>query len=161
MTFPWTRPEVPLILLCTLCMLVLSCGCADDAGVVQGETGAEGAIRGVTVPEAVFLIEKYQGDDTFVILDVRRPDEYAGGAIGGAVNLDYSDPDFPEQAGLLDRERTYLVYCRSGGRSGSASRILETLGFVRVYDLEGGIEAWQAAGYPVVIPETETNLPGA
>jgi phage shock protein E len=152
-TSPWIRPAVTLILLCTLSMLVLTCGCADDAGA------AEGVVTGVTVSEAVSLIEEREGDETFVILDVRRPDEYAKGAIGGAVNLDYSDPDFRERAGMLDREKTYLVYCRTGVRSSGASLVMETLGFVRVHELEGGIEAWRAAGHPVFTPETD--LPGA
>jgi rhodanese-related sulfurtransferase len=149
-----------LLLLCALTALLLTGGCADDAGPAVDDTGAEPVIRGVTAHEAAFLTEKNTGNESFVILDVRRPDEYASGAIEGAINIDYSDPDFSTQIGARDRERTYLVYCKSGVRSSNAANIMEDLGFKKIYTLEGGIDAWQSAGYRVVIPESVPPAPG-
>jgi thioredoxin len=85
-----------------------------------------------------------------VILDVRTSGEYAQGFIDGAKNLDYRSPSFQTEAGKLDRSKTYFVYCLSGGRSASAVSFLRSSGFKEVYDLKGGILAWQSKNLPVV-----------
>jgi rhodanese-related sulfurtransferase len=69
------------------------------------------------------------------------------------MNLDFYAPDFREWLAQLDREKTYLVYCRTGHRSGETVNFMKELGFRRVYDLQGGILAWQSAGLPVKIEE--------
>ena len=56
------------------------------------------------------------------------------------------DPELAE----LDPDETYLVYCRSGNRSGQTTALLDELGFEQVYDLDGGVLAWQSAGLPLV-----------
>lgn len=81
-----------------------------------------------------------------VILDVRTPGEFAQGKIDGAVNLDIKDPAFSEQVSGLDKDKTYLVYCRTGRRSASACQLMQDQGFKNLYNLQGGILAWQAAG---------------
>ncbi|MGH1433329.1 MAG: rhodanese-like domain-containing protein [Lewinella sp.] len=79
-----------------------------------------------------------------VVLDVRTPEETAEGMITGAQELDFRAPDFQEQLGKLDPDKTYLVYCRSGGRSSSACSMMEGMGFKSVYNLVGGYQGWSA-----------------
>lgn len=82
-------------------------------------------------------------DPEVVILDVRTPGETAGGIIDGAVELDFRDPSFPTKLAKLDKEKTYLVYCAVGGRSGGACEMMSEAGFPKVYNLAGGYTAWK------------------
>jgi len=56
-------------------------------------------------------------------------------------------------AKIPDREASVVLYCADGERSGKAARKLVSFGYTRVYDLEGGMAAWEAAGYPLVPSE--------
>jgi len=95
------------------------------------------------------LIEQNRGTEGFVILDVRTPEEYEGGRIEGSENIDYYGDEFRERIEILDKDRTYLVYCRSDNRSGRVLKLMNDLGFRRVYNLIGGIARWQNEGLPV------------
>jgi phage shock protein E len=86
-----------------------------------------------------------------VLLDVRTPEEFAAGYIKGAINLDFKSSDFSKKLDSLDKSKGYLVYCASGGRSGRASELMNEKGFGSVTTLEGGIQAWQAEGLPLVV----------
>jgi protein disulfide-isomerase len=89
-------------------------------------------------------------DKQNVILDVRTPEEFAAGHLAGAVNLDVSASDFKTKAAALDRSKTYLVHCASGGRSVRACEQLHLLDFPNLCNLPGGFRAWVKAGQPVV-----------
>lgn len=117
-----------------------------------GCTGSEeeSAVNTVSVAGAHALIEEQKGNASFVILDVRTPEEYASGHIDGAVNLDYRNSSFEAGVGALDPEKTYLVYCRTGVRGAAASEIMAKKGISKVSNMKGGITAWTTAGYPVV-----------
>ena len=78
-----------------------------------------------------------------VILDVRSRGEQTSGVINGQRNLNVMDKKFREQAAKLDKSKTYLLYCRSGMRSARACRIMSKLGFEHLYNLKGGITAWE------------------
>lgn len=77
-----------------------------------------------------------------VLLDVRRPDEFAAGHLPGAINLEVTGPDFAQRIAQLDPDRPTYVYCRSGARSASAAGQLATAGFARVTNLLGGVLGW-------------------
>lgn len=96
----------------------------------------------IDVAEAVELLK----DKEVKVLDVRTPKEIAGGAIESAKFLNYRDKDFKEQLAELPKEETYLVYCHGGGRSGKTMSVMKNLGFTSVYNLKGGITAWNKAG---------------
>jgi len=85
-----------------------------------------------------------------LLIDVRTPDEYAEGHLEGSTNLDFLEMDFVDHINELDTLKIVMVYCRSGGRSKSAAKILRTAGFSKVYDLEGGIGSWEEAGLATV-----------
>ena len=85
-----------------------------------------------------------------IIVDVRTQQEFHTGYIEGAVNIDYKADNFSERIDTLDRSRNYLLYCASGARSSRASDMMKGKGFKSITTLEGGIEAWAAAGKPVI-----------
>ena len=76
------------------------------------------------------------------VIDVRTPEEYALGYIEGAILIDYKASDFQACISALNRNITYLIYCRSGNRSGKASKVMDSLGFKNIYDLKGGYMNW-------------------
>ncbi len=84
-----------------------------------------------------------------VTLDVRTLEEFNEVRIAGASNLDFYAPDFSDRLDTLDKTLPYFVYCRSGNRSGQTLDIMRDLGFEQVYNLDGGIVAWNEAGFPV------------
>lgn len=80
------------------------------------------------------------------LVDVRSPEEFNSGHIDNAENIDINSPDFEKEIQNLDKKRPVFLYCRSGGRSSTASNILKKLGFEIVYDMKGGITAWNSNG---------------
>ena len=87
-----------------------------------------------------------------VVLDVRTPEEVSQGVIAGAKVIDFKGADFDQQITALDKDKTYFVYCASGGRSGKAASMMKDKGFSKVYSLEGGMTAWKEQGLEVVNP---------
>jgi rhodanese-related sulfurtransferase len=84
-----------------------------------------------------------------VLLDVRRPDEFAAGHLAGATNIDAEAADFEARIIKLDKQARYAIYCHSGRRSALAMTKMAALGFGSVRDLGGGIAAWEQAGFPI------------
>lgn len=85
-----------------------------------------------------------------VILDVRTQEEFNDGHLEGAIMIDFYGDDFTEQLAQLDPEVPYLLYCRSGNRSGQTTSIMRDLGFLDVADIDGGIVAWTEANLTTV-----------
>jgi rhodanese-related sulfurtransferase len=77
-----------------------------------------------------------------VVLDVRTNGEFKSGHIEKAVQIDISSNGFTDKIGQLDKNKTYLVYCRSGNRSATACRVMAANGFTNLFNLSGGIGAW-------------------
>ena len=84
-----------------------------------------------------------------VVLDVRTKEEFSKGRIPGSVLIDFNADDFEKQVAKLDKNKTYLVHCAAGGRSSRACKKMDQLGFRKLYNLEGGMGAWEKAGKPV------------
>lgn len=125
------------------------CACAGDTQAsdntltatpdasAQTDVTADG-YRQMTAQEAVSLMESESG---YIILDVRRQDEYDGGHIPGAVcvpNESIGEGDIPE---LPDKQQLILVYCRSGRRSKEAAQKLADMGYTNIVEF-GGIIDW-------------------
>ena len=106
-------------------------------------------IHHVTALEAKALIDRNAGNPAFVILDLRTPGEFAQGHIEGAVMLDFHSPEFVQGLQRLDRSKTYLLYCRTGNRSGSTLKMIEKMGFNTIYHLKPGIVEWRARNLPL------------
>lgn len=103
----------------------------------------------LTIKDAYNKIQENKNNPNLVILDVRTPEEYAEGHIENSVNIDFNADDFKTNINKLDKNKTYLVYCRSGNRSKKAIAVMKELGFKEIYNI-GGIMDWQKEGYPVV-----------
>ena len=84
-----------------------------------------------------------------VLLDIRTPGEYKKGHLKGSVLLDFFRDDFEKSLDKLDKNKTYYIYCGIGGRSEECGVMMENKGFKKVYDLDGGISRWKAAGLPI------------
>lgn len=83
------------------------------------------------------------------IIDVRTPQEFSTGYIAEAKNINFYDKNFKEKLENLDKNQPVFVYCKGGGRSAEAAKLLEASGFNQVYDLDGGILSWTRSGLPV------------
>ena len=149
-----------LLLILLVAALILSVGCPKTTTpeeetpppVIEDNTPPEAPtqiIADITVQEALTLIEDNQDNPDFVILDVRTHEEFAPGHIENATNIDKNSETFQDEINNLDKDKIYLVYCGSGGRSASALAIMQELGFMEAYNMLGGISQWQAEGLPV------------
>jgi rhodanese-related sulfurtransferase len=94
--------------------------------------------KDVSVKEFSKLITTGKG----TLLDVRTPGEIAKGSIKGSVNMDFFDDNFESKLDQLDKTKPVYVYCASGGRSSDAMDMMKKKGFVAVYNLLGGYNAW-------------------
>ena len=133
-----------------LSSLVLTGGCEYITGADTSSQPPEQWIYDVTTEKASNLIQENAGNPDFIIIDVRTPEEYSGSYIEGAINIDFYTNDIIEQLNALDKNKSYLIYCRSGRRSSGARDIMTELGFKEVYNMSGGISEWEAKGLPVV-----------
>jgi len=87
------------------------------------------------------LLEEKSG----ILLDTRTPAEYAENHISKAINIDFYAVDFEDQLEQLDKAAPYFIYCRTGSRTKVTLEIMKKMGFREVYDLQGGILAWEVA----------------
>ena len=86
----------------------------------------------------------------YKLIDIRTEEEYAAGHIKGASQIDfYQTQKFNSYLDSLDKNQKYLIYCRSGNRSGQALNIMQEKGFINASDLAGGISTWIGAGLPI------------
>ncbi len=85
-----------------------------------------------------------------LVVDVRTPQEFAQGHLEGAANIDWLGGSLLTDLSAIDRAAPVLLYCGKGQRSAAAKAALVEAGFPRVYDLQGGMEAWQREGKTVI-----------
>ena len=109
------------------------------AVAVSASPAAGTRVTNVTIEQARKLIQERGGMPDFVVLDVRTPAEFSGGHLPGALNIDIQGRDFAARVGALDRNKTYLVYCRSGNRSAKAVQAMERMDFHSVYHMTAGM----------------------
>ena len=102
-------------------------------------TGSKANYHSISVDEAREMA-KTKG---VVFLDVRTPKETAEGKIQNAREADVMNAAFKQKISQMDKDKSYVVYCRSGRRSQLASRIMANAGFGKVYNMKGGYQAWK------------------
>lgn len=107
--------------------------------------------RNIKVAQADKLIREHEGKGDLVLLDVRKPGEFAGGHIKGAINIDFWSKGFVDSVSKIDKKQVYLVYCTSGVRSGGAMKKMRNLGFEKIYNMKSGLFGWRAARLPLVM----------
>ena len=96
---------------------------------------------------------KLKKDPKIVVVDLRTPKEFFAGHIKGAININMNDKNFAAKLGKLDRKKTYLMHCRSGGRSSASLQVWKRLGFEKVLHLASGTLGWEKAGQQVEVPK--------
>ncbi len=111
-----------------LIALFLNIGCGN------AQQNATSVVKNLTTAE---FVEKYKSTKEAVLMDVRTPGEWAQGNLNNAVKCDFNATDFKQNAAKMDKTKPVFVYCAAGGRSAKAAKILEELGFSKVFNLKG------------------------
>ena len=138
------RHHITTLLICCLLVNVLTCGCADEVEApVQ-------IIEEIIPQEAFTLVQGNQDDSKFFIIDVRTGEEFASGHLEGAINIDWYSECCEGWIDMLDRNNTYLIYCKSGKRSGEVLSLMSELNFKVAYSLSGGIIQWVEEGFSII-----------
>lgn len=106
-------------------------------------------INEITVEQADEVIKAAD-----LLVDVREPDEYQSGHLSGAINIPRGllEFRFSNDEALNPRDIKVVLYCKNSGRAALSAKSLAEMGYLSVTSITGGIEAWQAAGKPVVTP---------
>lgn len=126
-----------LVALLMAAPLLVACGNDEEPASAGDE-----AVRSLEAPQFARAMSR-KGT---TLVDVRTPVEYRHGHVTGARNLNIHADDFERRVEALDPEQTYAVYCRDGQRSQRAMELMAEHGVTRVFQLEGGLEAWMAYG---------------
>ncbi len=110
---------------------------------------AKAKIQEVTVDRADSVLKEAN-----FLLDVREPDEYAAGHLPGAISIPRGVLEFvlSSHATFAARDLKIVVYCKTSGRAALAACAMQDMGYQHVVSISGGIDAWQAAGFPVEQP---------
>lgn len=103
----------------------------------------------LSVSEAYQLIKDNKSNSGFIILDVRTPGEFNESHIENSINIDRHASDFEVQLAKLDKNKTYIIYCKRGVRSAYALNLMKKLGITNSKHIRGGIDEWKTANYPV------------
>ena len=110
-------------------------GCAEKASEINEVS-----------PQEVYNAVYGPNGNNFQIVDVRTPEEFGASHLKDAQNICVTEDDFKEKIKSLDKNKPVYVYCKKGGRSAKAAEILAEMGFTEIYDLQGGITAWDLEG---------------
>lgn len=95
--------------------------------------------------DVTHVAQMISDNENLVLIDVRTPDEFKQGHLEGAKLINFYDANFQEEVKKLDSAKKYVVYCRSGGRSSKSVSAMKKLGFNDVYNMSGGVLAWNRA----------------
>ena len=107
--------------------------------LISCSTSAQSGFKNAPVAE----LTKIKNEKKALVIDVRTPAEWQQGVIDGAdIFIDYNGANFKQELAKLDKSKTYVVYCRSGGRSAGASQVMVDNGFKQVINMQGGIMSW-------------------
>ena len=101
------------------------------------------------------LLQRLDHHDAPMIIDVRRPDEFAAGHVPGATNIPHTEIAARLDELGNDKREEVVVYCESGRRAAIAKDILEKAGFTRVRHLEGDMRGWRERNLPHVAPDSQ------
>ena len=116
-------------------------------------TACGGGAKKLSTKEAFDMLAQHRD---MTIIDVRTPEEFRQGHIDGALNLDVQSHDFASRLSEIPSEvrgSRVFIYCRSGRRSSVAARIMKSVGFTDLVELEAGIISWVEEGYPITVSE--------
>jgi len=138
--------SLKLILPLILAIFWLTVGCSQQSDEAKQHE------KGIVQLEAAAFKSMFS-EKPGTVLDVRTNQEVSTGMIESAQHINVLDADFETKVKDLDKTKPVYVYCKSGGRSNRAAKQMQALGFEQIYDLQGGMTAWKAAGYQTVTPK--------
>lgn len=92
-------------------------------------------------------IQDYQGKNNHVLIDVRSPGEFKSGHVAKAKNIPLDS--ISKKMKQIPKDKTVVLMCRSGSRSGMATKQLVNAGYENVLNLKGGVMSWQSKGHPL------------
>lgn len=121
-------------IICILAMFFVMSSCSNNS-----QATASSLIKKISAQD---LVQIQKEKPNLLILDVRTSDEINGGKIPKAITEDFYNSNFETNLQKLDNKRPIVVYCKSGGRSGKTTKVLEKIGFTEIYDLENGYKSW-------------------
>ena len=138
-----------IFIITVISFVAISCGNAENSQTPNGSKveQTKGTFKNVSVTDLNTAISE---NNKVIMLDVRTPGEVSQGYVENAINIDINNSDFKSKVTDLDKSKTVYVYCRSGHRSQTASKVLVDMGFSDVRNVEGGILAWSQKGYKTV-----------
>ena len=111
---------------------------------------AENQIMDTISPQsALKLIKERENDPDFAILDIRSDSEFNAGHIPGALNLHYEGHQFQKKVEDLDKEKEYVIYCKSGVRGGYFLSQMRQSGFKKAHNINGGFVGWNISKLPL------------
>ncbi len=133
-----------LFILAILALILAACGGASapaDAPAKQVD------LSSLPVDLTVQQVNEIRNNPDVVLIDVREPSEYNAGHIPGVKLIPLGT--LPGRVNEIPKDKFVVMTCRSGNRSGQATKFLRDQGFDNVHNMTGGIKAWQQAGFPV------------
>ncbi len=83
------------------------------------------------------------------LVDVRTPEERRQGFLANSQKIDYNSPTFSQEIEKLDKSKPVIVYCKSGKSRAKCAKKMKEAGFVKIYDLDGGIAKWKFRGFDI------------
>ncbi len=119
---------------------------------MKDEDQTQKIIKQMQPVEVFEIIKKDKNKDSkeVVVLDARTQQEYLAGHLDNALNIDFLAHSIDVSLEKLDKNKTYIVYCQSGQRSGEMSKIMSRMGFASVYNMQGGIIQWNIDGFKII-----------
>jgi len=133
-----------------LCLLFVIAFCITECSLFQKKSTLPPIYEDITPEESFRLIQQNLGDEDFVILDVRTPEEIDKGYIKNSIFIDFKNDNFIKEISKLDKSKVYLIYCKVGGRSGKAMQLMEKRNFTHLYNMLGGFDEWKELELPYV-----------
>jgi len=112
-------------------------------GVLAALLLAVGVLAGCSSPGSINTANA-------TVVDVRTPSEFAAGHLQGAINIDVQSSDFLATIEAYPKDGTYILYCRSGSRAGTAMQQMKSAGFANVINAGGIDQASKSTGLPIV-----------
>ncbi len=125
--------------------ILLSSACQSGSSAIADQISAD-----INARDAHQMILENSANENFVIIDTRTPAEFEKGYLENAVCIDFRDLSFKQQIDKLDRNKKYLIYCRSGNRSKTTLNMMKKMDFIEAYNMDGGIKAWTKEGFESV-----------
>ncbi len=123
-------------------------GCGNQANPVNSpKVAVTATVNNLPINVDVATVQQLRSRSDVVLLDVREQEEYAAGHISKAVLIPLGQ--LPDRLSEIPKDKLVIAVCRSGRRSGQATELLQQKGFTQTHSMQGGMNAWQQAGYEI------------